>query len=216
MQVQSLGQEDPLEKEMATISSILVWRIPWTEELGGLQSTELQKFSSVHSLNCVRLFVTPWIAARQASLSTTNSRSLLRLMSIELVMPSSHLILCRPLLLLPPIPPSIRVFSNESTLHEVAKILEFQLQHQSFQCCRRARHNLVTKQQPPGSQTPLLMPRSFSSLEESPVLIKQMKTTGCPDKFEFQINNEEAFGINTSHAIIGTYKKFTCLSEIQI
>ena len=70
----------------------------------------------VQSLSCVRLFVTPWIAARQASLSITNSRSLLRLMSIKLVMPSSHLILCRPLHLLPPIPPSIRVFCNESTL----------------------------------------------------------------------------------------------------
>ena len=63
-----------------------------------------------------RLFATPWIAARQASLSITNSWSSLRLTSIESVMPSSHLILCRPLLLLPPIPPSIRVFSNESTL----------------------------------------------------------------------------------------------------
>ena len=63
-----------------------------------------------------RLFATPWIAARQASLSITNSRSSLRLTSIESVMPSSHLILCRPLLLLPPIPPSIRVFSSESTL----------------------------------------------------------------------------------------------------
>ena len=73
-------------------------------------------FSSVQSLSCVRLFATPWIAARQASLSITNSRSSLRLKSIESVMPSSHLILCRPLLLLPPIPPSIRVFSNESTL----------------------------------------------------------------------------------------------------
>ena len=60
--------------------------------------------------------MTPWIAALQASLSITNSQSLLKLMSIELVMPSTHLILCRPLLLLPPIPPSIRVFSNESTL----------------------------------------------------------------------------------------------------
>ena len=67
-------------------------------------------------LSRVRLFATPWIAARQASLSITNSRSSLRLTSIELVMPSSHLILCHPLLLLPPIPPSIRVFSNESTL----------------------------------------------------------------------------------------------------
>ena len=74
-------------------------------------------FSSVQSLSHVRLFVTPWIAARQASLSITNSRSLLKLMSIESVMPSSHFILCRPLLLPPPIPPSIRVFSNESTLH---------------------------------------------------------------------------------------------------
>ena len=67
-------------------------------------------------LSRVRLFVTPWIPARQASLSITNSRRSLRLTSIESVMPSSHLILCRPLLLLPPVPPSIRVFSNESTL----------------------------------------------------------------------------------------------------
>ena len=74
------------------------------------------QFSSVQSLSCVRLFVTPWIAARQASLSITSSQSLLKLMPIELVMPFSHLILCRPLLLLPTIPPSIRVFSNESTL----------------------------------------------------------------------------------------------------
>ena len=74
-------------------------------------------FSSVQSLSRVRLFATPWIAACQASLSITNSRNLLKLISIESVMPSSHLILCRPLLLLPPIPPSIRVFSNESVLH---------------------------------------------------------------------------------------------------
>ena len=73
-------------------------------------------FSSVQSLIHVRLFVTPRIAARQASLSITNSRSSLRLTSKESVMPSSHLILFHPLLLLPPIPPSIRVFSNESTL----------------------------------------------------------------------------------------------------
>ena len=72
--------------------------------------------SSVQLLSRVWLFATPWIAVRQASLSITNSRSSLKLMSIELVMPSSHLILCRPLLLLPPIPPSIRVFANESTL----------------------------------------------------------------------------------------------------
>ena len=72
--------------------------------------------SSVPSLSRVRPFVTPWIAARQASLSITISRSSLRLTSIESVMPSNHLILGHPLLLLPPIPPSIRVFSNESTL----------------------------------------------------------------------------------------------------
>ena len=74
------------------------------------------QFSSVQSLSHVQLFSTPWIAAHQASLSITNSWSSLRLTSIESVMPSSHLILCRPLLLLPPIPPSIRVSSNESTL----------------------------------------------------------------------------------------------------
>ena len=72
--------------------------------------------SSVQSLSHVRLFATPWIAARQASLSISNSWSSLKLMPIESVMPSSHLILCHPLLLLPPIRPSIRVFSNESTL----------------------------------------------------------------------------------------------------
>ena len=74
------------------------------------------QFSSVQLLSRVRLFATPWMAARQASLSITNSQSSLRLTSIEPVMPSSHLILCCPLFLLPPIPPSIRVFSNESTL----------------------------------------------------------------------------------------------------
>ena len=73
-------------------------------------------FSSVQSLSPIWLFATPWIAARQASLSITNSRSSLKLTSIESVMPSSHLILCHPLLLLPPVPPSIRVFSNESAL----------------------------------------------------------------------------------------------------
>ena len=72
--------------------------------------------SSIQSLNHVRLFATPWTAARQASLSITNSRGLLKLMSIKSVMPSNHLILCCPLLLLPSIFPSIRVFSNESAL----------------------------------------------------------------------------------------------------
>ena len=74
------------------------------------------QFSSFQSLSHVRLFATPGIAAHQASLSITNSQSSLRLTSIESVMPSSHLILSHPLFLLPPIPPSIRVFSNKSTL----------------------------------------------------------------------------------------------------
>ena len=74
------------------------------------------QFSLVQSLSHVRLFAAPWTTAHRASLSITNSQSLLKLMPIESVMPSSHLILCRPLLLLSPIPPSIRVFSNESTL----------------------------------------------------------------------------------------------------
>ena len=82
-----------------------------------ISSNNVLQFSSVQALSRVWLFVTPWIAARQASLSITNSWSLLKLMPIESMMPSSHLIPCRPLLLLPPIPPSIRVFSNESTLH---------------------------------------------------------------------------------------------------
>ena len=100
-------------------------RVPWTarrsnqsilKEISPGCSLEVQ-FSSVQSLSHVRFFVTPWIAACQASLSITNSQSSLRFTSIESMMPSSHLILCRPLLLLPPIPPSIRVFSSESALH---------------------------------------------------------------------------------------------------
>ena len=77
---------------------------------------ELNFWCSVQSLSHVHLFSTPWIAARQASLSITNSRSSPKLMCIELVMPPSHCIFCHPLLLLHPVPPSIRVFSNESTL----------------------------------------------------------------------------------------------------
>ena len=75
------------------------------------------EISSVQSFSCVQLFATPWTAAQQASLSISNSRSLPKLMSIGSVMPSSHLILCRPLLLLPSIFPSMRVFSSESVLH---------------------------------------------------------------------------------------------------
>ena len=75
------------------------------------------QFSSVQSVSCVPFFVTTWTASCQASLSITNSRTLPKLMSIESVMPSNHLILCRPLLLLPSVFPSIRVFSSESVLH---------------------------------------------------------------------------------------------------
>ena len=90
------------------------------------------QFSSVQSLSRVQL-CDPMTAAHEASLSITKSKRLLKLMFIELVMPSNHLILCCPVLLLPSSIPSIRVFSNVSSLHQVAKVLEFQLQHQSFQ-----------------------------------------------------------------------------------
>ena len=98
----------------------------------------MYQIRSDQSLSRVRLFATPWIAARQASLSITNSQSSLRLTSIGSVMPSSHLILCRPLLLLPPTPPSISLFQWVKSSHEVAKVLQFQLQHHSFQRNLRA------------------------------------------------------------------------------
>ena len=92
------------------LKSIFSQRVTWVRPLS-------VQFSSVQSLSRVRLFVTPWITAHQASLSITNSQSSPKLMCIDSGMSSSHLILCRPCLLLPPIPPSIRVFSSESTLH---------------------------------------------------------------------------------------------------
>ena len=102
----------PRIKPTFPVSPALTGRFFTTEPRGkpkvGIRSDQ--------SLSRVRLFATPWIAARQAYLSITSSQSSLRLTSIESAMPSSHLILCHPLLLLPPIPPSIRVFSNESTL----------------------------------------------------------------------------------------------------
>ena len=87
-----------------------------TKHPGTLSYCQSVQFSSVQSLSHVQLFVSPWTAACQASLSITNSQGLLKLMSIELVMPSNHLILCHPLLLPPSIFPIIRVFSNESVL----------------------------------------------------------------------------------------------------
>ena len=122
-QVQSLIQEDLLEKKMETHSSILAWEIPQKEDSDSVtvhgvtkQSDMTEKlnsnnitfnniysvqFISVQSISCVHLFTTPWTAAHQASLSITNSQSLLKLVSIESVMPSIHLILCHPLLLPP-------------------------------------------------------------------------------------------------------------------
>ena len=107
-----------LNGEMSLYNSFLVWEISFykKKKIRNIYQFSSVQFSSVQSLCCVWLFAAPWIAARQASLSITISRSSLRLTSIESVMPSSHLILGRPLLLLPPIPPSTRVFSNESTL----------------------------------------------------------------------------------------------------
>ena len=120
-----------LKKEMATHSSVLAWRIPGTGEPGGLRSMGSHRvghdwsdlaaaadiISSVQSLSHVWLFATPWATACQASLSITNSQCLLKFMSIELVMPSNHLFLCRSLLFLPSIFPNIRVFSKESVLY---------------------------------------------------------------------------------------------------
>ena len=101
-------------------SAVFTSRENWVTGVG-----KTHMFSSVQLLSHVQLFATPWIAACQASLCITSSRSSLRLMSIESVMPSSHLILCRPLLLLPPIPPSIRVFVQwVSSSHQVAQVLE--------------------------------------------------------------------------------------------
>ena len=110
----------------------------WDTLRACVQSILPMAISSFHLFSCVWLCATPGSAVHQDSLSITNSQSLLKLMSIESVMPSNHLILCCPFLLLPSIFPSIRVFSNESgksneSFHQVVKVLELQLQHQSFQ-----------------------------------------------------------------------------------
>ena len=117
------GQGNGMRLEKQTVlsaawfSQILgSWIFYMVDEVSHLIGKRSVQFSSVQLLSCVWLFATPWTAARQASLSITNTWSLPKLMSIESVMPSKHLILCCPLLLLRPIPPSIRVFSNESAL----------------------------------------------------------------------------------------------------
>ena len=114
--IQFPGWEDPLKKGKTQRSDFHF--TSWLKIIS-------VQFSSFQSLSRVRLFATPWIAALQGPLSITNSRSSPKLISIESVMPSSHLILCRPLLLLPPIPPSISLFQWVNSLHHVAKVLEF-------------------------------------------------------------------------------------------
>ena len=104
-----------------------------TKEILTLNNMLDQMDFVIQLLSGVQLLATPWTAACQASLSFTISQSLLKLMSIELMVSSNHLVLCHPLFLLPSIFPTIRVFSNVSSSHQVAKLLELQLQHQSFQ-----------------------------------------------------------------------------------
>ena len=113
-------QKSQFQLKNICIQHILKYNIQYLSQkvkVSKVNFTSSQSVQSVQSLSRVRLFATPWTAARQASLSITNSQSLLKLMSMELVMPSNHLILCRPLFLLPSIFSSIRVFSNESVLH---------------------------------------------------------------------------------------------------
>ena len=142
MQVNSSPAEPQGKPQNTRVGSLsLLQRIFLTQELNwgllhfrrNLYQLSCQ-FSSVQLLSRVRLFATPQTAATQPFLSVTNSRSLLKLMSIESVMSSNHFILCLPLLLLPSIFSNIRVFSSESVLHtRWPKLLEPQLQHQSFQ-----------------------------------------------------------------------------------
>ena len=123
-------------------------------------------FRSDQSLSYVRLFATPWIAACKASLSITNSQSSPRLMSIESVMPSSHLILCRPLLLLPQPFQHQSLFQWVNSSHEVAKVLEFQLQHHFFQRNLRAdllQNGLVGSPCSPRDSSPTPQFKSISS-----------------------------------------------------
>ena len=130
-----IGHSAPLSLFLTwKIWIIMVIELLWDQTEAPIMITALQ-ISSVLSFSRVWLFATPWTAARQASLSITNSGSLLKLMSIVSVMPSNHLILCHPRFLLPSIYLSQHqgLFEWVSSLHQVAKVLEFQLQHQSFQ-----------------------------------------------------------------------------------
>ena len=109
----SRGSSPPRDRTLVSYSSCIVGEF-FMAETPGKPPIDI---CSVQLLSCVQLFATPWTTARQASLSITNTQSLLKFMSIESVMPSSHLVLCHPLLLLPSIFSCIGIFSNESTLH---------------------------------------------------------------------------------------------------
>jgi len=159
--------------------------------LSFLRNLKILFFSSVQSLSHVRLFATPWIAARQASLSITSSWSSLKLTSIESVMPSSHLILCRPLFLLLPIPPSIRVFSNESTLRmrwpkywsfslsiipskEISGLISFRMDWLDLLAVQGTLKNLL---QHHSSKTPILRHSAFFTVQLSHPYMTTGKTT---------------------------------------
>ena len=123
-----------LTSDSTFLRDIVLFSLSFSSQVsfGSLYLAKIQ-FSSVQSLSCVQLFVTPGNAACQASLAITSTQSLLKLMSIEWVMPTNHLILYCPLLLLPSSFPTSGSFPMSQLFHQVAKILEFQLQHQSFQ-----------------------------------------------------------------------------------
>ena len=145
-------------------------------------------FSSVQSLSRVWLFVTPWIAAHQASLSITTSRSLPKHMSIESVMPSSHIIFCCPLLLLPPIPPSIRVFSNDSTLRMRSP------EYWSF-CFSIS----------PSNEHPGLISFRMDRLELLPISLDHIKSSYAHENAGSRVTNLPAEGEGKTHRIHRIY-----------
>ena len=142
-------------------------------------------FGSVQSLSRVWLFVTPWIAARQASLSNTIFWSSLKLMSIKSVMPSSHLILCHPLLLLPLIPPSIRVFSNESTLR-MRWPKSYIESISKFHCLYLQSTSQVFLHHPTSTHSSLVQAAFMSDLGDCSIFLQDLLV--CPDSVEVALN----------------------------